>query len=385
MANLDLEIDRKKTDSLKWDFAIEKKKDPNYLPLWVADMDFKLPEEVINPLLERVNHGVFGYTDPKDDYYDAVIYWFKKHYKLDINKNNIIVNPGVVFSICTLIKIITNESDSIIINEPVYYPFKSSIIANKREVVISNLIIKNGKYVIDYDDFEKKIKDNNVKVYILCNPHNPVGRVWDKEELEIIIDICKRNNVFIISDEIHSDFVFEKEFYSIKRFNYDNVSIVTGPTKTFNIPGLKISNTIVFNDDIKKLYLEELDRIGYSQQSALGIVSSIAAYKYGDKWLNEVRKYIYDNILYIESFIKDKLPKIKFIKPEGTYLIWLDFRDYNLKLNELEALIDKSKLWLDSGAIFGKQGAGFQRINVATTRKNINIMLNSLYDVFKSR
>ena len=383
MANFDLEINRKNTNSLKWDFALERGKDPNYLPLWVADMDFKLPDEVINPLIERVQHGIFGYTDPKDDYYNAVSNWFKNHYKVDISKNNIIVNPGVVFSICTLIKVLTNEADSIIINEPVYYPFKASIVSNKRNAIISNLILKNNKYQIDYDDFEKKIINNNVKLYILCNPHNPVGRVWDKEELEKIIDICKRNNVFIISDEIHSDFVYEKEFYSIARFNYKNVAIVTGPTKTFNIPGLKISNTIVFNDELKKSYLEELGKIGYSQQSSLGIVASIAAYSYGEEWLNELKRYIYSNILHIESFIKEKLPKIKFIKPEGTYLIWLDFREYGFDFKKLENLINKANLWLDSGAVFGKVGIGFERINVATTKKNIDIMLNNLYNVFK--
>ena len=383
MVDFDLEIDRRNTDSLKWDFAEERGKDSKYLPLWVADMDFKLPDEVINPLIERIKHGIFGYTDPKADYYDAISNWFEKHYKININKNNIIVNPGVVFSICTLIKVLTNESDSIIINEPVYYPFKSSIIDNKRKAIISNLVLKNNKYVIDYEDFENKIINNNVKLFILCNPHNPVGRVWDKEELEIIISICKSHNVFIISDEIHSDFVYKKEFYSIARFNYKNIAIVTGPTKTFNIPGLKISNAIVFNDDLKKSYLKELDRIGYSQQSSLGIVASINAYKYGDVWLNELKKYIYDNILYIEEFINNKLPKIKFIKPEGTYLIWLNFNEYGLDLKELEELIDKAELWLDSGAIFGKAGIGFERINVATTRKNIDLMLNNLFNVFK--
>lgn len=383
MVNFDLEIKRNNTNSLKWDFYEERGKNKDYLPLWVADMDFKLPDEILNPLIKRINHGIFGYTDPKDDYYKVVANWFERHYRINIKKDNIIVNPSVVFSICTLIKILTKELDSIIINEPVYYPFKSSIIDNNRKAIISNLVLNNNKYQIDYNDFEDKIIKNNVKLYILCNPHNPVGRVWDKEELEKIINICNKHNVFIISDEIHSDFVYNKEFYSIARFDYKNISIVTGPTKTFNIPGLKISNTIVFNDDLKKLYLKELDKIGYSQQSTLGIEATIAAYKYGDEWLNELKKYIYNNIIYIDIFIKEKLPKIHFIKPEGTYLIWLDFNEYNLKLKELEELIDKSKLWLDSGAIFGKAGIGFERINVATTRKNIDIMLNRLYETFK--
>ena len=382
--NFDEIIDRHDTNSLKWDFNIERKRDKDLLPFWVADMDFKLPEIIINPIIERVKHGIFGYSEPKDDYYLAVHNWFLNQYGINIDKSNIIVGPSVVFSICTLIKILTEKNDAIIINEPVYYPFKASIISNNRKCVSSDLILKDGNYIIDFDDFEKKIVDNNVKLYILCNPHNPVGRVWNMDELNNIVRICNKHNVFIISDEIHADFVYNTKFNSIGLFNNKNTVIVSAPTKTFNIPGLKISNTIIYDKKIYNNYLLELDRIGYSQQSVLGLVATTNAYNYGLDWVKEVKEYIYNNILYIDKYLKEKLPKIKLIIPEGTYLIWLDFKAYNLSHKEIDNIINnKAKLWLDSGIIFGKSGSGFERINVATNRDNINKMLEALYNAFK--
>ena len=382
--NFDEIIDRHNTNSLKWDFNIERKRDKDLLPFWVADMDFKLPEIIINPIIERVKHGIFGYSEPKDDYYLAVHNWFLNQYGINIDKSNIIVGPSVVFSICTLIKILTEKNDAIIINEPVYYPFKASIISNNRKCVSADLILKDGNYIIDFDDFEKKIVDNNVKLYILCNPHNPVGRVWNLDELNNIVRICNKHNVFIISDEIHADFVYNTKFNSIGLFNNKNTVIVSAPTKTFNIPGLKISNTIIYDKKIYNNYLLELDRIGYSQQSVLGLVATTNAYNYGLDWVKEVKEYIYNNILYIDKYLKEKLPKIKLIIPEGTYLIWLDFKAYNLSHKEIDNIINnKAKLWLDSGIIFGKSGSGFERINVATNRDNINKMLEALYNAFK--
>ena len=382
--NFDEVINRFNTSSLKWDFNLERGKQKDILPFWVADMDFRLPNEILDPLESKLRQGVFGYTECSSEYFNAVSNWFDKHYNLKITKENIIVSPSVVFSICTLIRILTKEKDSIIINEPVYYPFKESINVNNRKTIISNLIRVNDKYVIDYDDFEKKIIDNNVKLYILCNPHNPVGRVWDKLELEKLIDICKKHNVFIISDEIHADFVYDKNFNSIGLFNYKNSCIVSAPTKTFNIPGLKIANTIIFDKELYSSYKLELDRIGYSQQSYFGIYATIYSYTYGEAWLKELKEYIYDNIIYIDNYLKEKLPKIKLIKPEGTYLIWLDFSNYNLTDKKIDDLIiNKAKLWFDRGLIFGSSGSKYQRINIATSRSLIDKMLESLYNTFK--
>ena len=382
--NFDEVINRFNTSSLKWDFNLERGKQKDILPFWVADMDFRLPNEILDPLESKLRQGVFGYTECSSEYFNAVINWFDRHYNLKITKENIIVSPSVVFSICTLIRILTKEKDSIIINEPVYYPFKESINVNNRKTIISNLIRVNDKYVIDYDDFEKKIIDNNVKLYILCNPHNPVGRVWDKLELEKVIDICRKHNVFIISDEIHADFVYDKTFNSIGLFNYKKSCIVSAPTKTFNIPGLKIANTIIFDKELYSSYKLELDRIGYSQQSYFGIYATIYSYTYGEAWLKELKEYIYDNIIYIDNYLKEKLPKIKLIKPEGTYLIWLDFSNYNLTDKKIDDLIiNKAKLWFDRGLIFGSSGSKYQRINIATSRSLIDKMLESLYNTFK--
>ena len=381
--NFDEIVDRKNTYSLKWDFNKERHHNDDELPMWVADMDFKLPDVIINPLIDKVNEGIFGYSDPKDDLYEAISNWYLRSHETIIDKSSIIINPSVVFSICNLIRILTKENDYIIINEPVYYPFKESIILNNRKAISSNLIIINDKYVVDYDDFEDKIKKYNVKLYILCSPHNPVGRVWDKDELIKLIDICNRNNVRIIADEIHADFCYNKKFTSSLAID-DNVIVVNAPTKTFNYPGFKLSYVIINNKDIYDKYKKELDRVGYSQQSIMGIVATIAAYNNGREWLDEVKDYIWNNILYIKSFIDNKLPKIKFIIPEGTYLIWLDFREYKLKNNELRNLIKKAKLWLDDGVIFGKSGEGFERINVATSRSNIDKMLNSLCEAINS-
>ena len=382
MANFDEVINRRNTNSLKWDFYKERGHSDSELPMWVADMDFKLPDNIINPIIDKVKEGIFGYSDPKDDLFDSIINWQFRHNGLKINKEDIIINPSVVFSICTLINILTNEGDSILINEPVYYPFKSSIIDNNRKAINSNLIMDNNKYVFDFIDFEQKIKDYNVKLFILCNPHNPVGRVWSEEELNKIINICLKNSVYIISDEIHSDFCYHKRFNSALLFN-DKVIVVTAPTKTFNIPGLKISYTIIKDPLIRTKYYKELDKVGYSQQSIIGMVATKAAYNNGDLWLKELKDYIWDNILHIKEYLDKYLPKIKFIIPEGTYLVWLDFNRYNLSASELKELIKKANLWFDDGIIFGRSGSGFERINVATTRYNIDIMLNSLYKVFK--
>lgn len=381
--NFDEIINRKNTNSLKWDFAKERGKKEGVLPFWVADMDFRLPNEILNPLIDKIKEGIFGYSDPKDDYYEALISWYLKHYKINIRKENIIINSSVVSSICSLIRITSKENDAILINEPVYYPFKLSILANKRKAISSDLIIEEEKYKIDFVDFENKIKNNNIKAYILCNPHNPVGRVWDKDELEKIVSICKKYNVFIISDEIHADFCYEKEFISIANFD-TNYAIVSALTKTFNIPGFKIAHTIIPNEIIYNNFKKDLDKIGYSQQSIMGLVASKAAMLYGEEWLSELKDYLWNNILYVDNYLKTYLPKIKLIKPEGTYLIWLDFNEFNLTHKRLSDLIEKANLWLDDGIIFGRSGKGYQRINIATPKVNIDLMLKSLYEVFKN-
>ena len=386
--NFDEIINRYNTNSLKWDYAEKRGKPKDILPLWVADMDFRCPNEVIDTLINKSKHGIFGYSEPLDSYFEALKSWFLKHYDYEVDTNKIVLAPGVVFAISNIIEALTKENDSIMINEPVYYPFKEMIITNNRKLIISELININGKYQIDFNDFEKKIIDNNVKLYILCNPHNPVGRVWSIEELNKIYEICKRNNVFIISDEIHADFVYKGyKFNSIAKLGNDalnNIIIATSPSKTFNVAGLHNANIYIYNDDIRNKYLYEQNKRGYSQSNVMGIVACEACYKYGDEWLNELLEYLENNLKYLRKYLKEKLPFIDLIEPEGTYLIWLDFRKLNLSIKEEKDLIVyKAKLWLDPGQVFGKSGIGFERINIATPQKILKKALDQLYNAIK--
>ena len=279
--NFDLEVNRYNTNSLKYD--IKRGRPDGIFPLWVADTDFKSPDFLIQALIDKANHGIFGYSEPLDSYFKALKGWYQRHYNVSIDTSKIRLTNGVVFSICQLIRSVTNENDAIIINEPVYYPFKASILANNRKVIINELVNKDNKYYIDYNDFEKKIIDNNVKAYILCNPHNPVGRAWTEEELLKLIEICKKHNVFIISDEIHGDFVYNGTFNTILKYLDNGFAICSALSKTFNIPGLQISHTYIVDKEIYNKFLHELDVVGYSQLSIFGLVASEVLFNQGDE------------------------------------------------------------------------------------------------------
>ena len=383
--NFDEIIDRKNTNSLKWDYAKKRGKPEDVLPLWVADMDFRTPIEVINAIKEKAIHGIFGYSEPLDSYFEALNSWTKRHYNYSISSNNIILVPGIVFGIYQSIKALTNEGDSVLISEPVYYPFKESILDTKRNLVVSKLVNNNGHYEFDFNDFENKIIENNVKVYILCNPHNPVGRVWKREELLKIKDITLKHNVIVISDEIHADFIYSNnEFTSYATLGLDSLNnsiICISPSKTFNLAGLHNGNLFIKNNSLKRRVKKSINETGYSQSNIMGIVAAEAAYKYGDKWHKELIKYLENNLSYVRNFIKDKLPKVKLIEPEGTYLIWLDFSKLGLSDSDLnKIIINKAKLWLDEGNIFGEIGEYFERINIACPLSLLKTALNKLYD-----
>ena len=386
--NFDTVIDRHNTNSLKWDYAKRRNKPTDALPLWVADMDFKCPKEVTDALVKKANHAIFGYSEPLDSYYEVLENWFTKHYNWTPTRNKFILVPGVVFGICAVINALTKEGDSIIINQPVYYPFSESIRDNKRKLVVSNLVRDNDKYKIDYEDFEKKIIDNNVKLYILCNPHNPVGRVWTYDELKKISDICLKHNVFVISDEIHADFVYKGyKFTSYATLGSDalnNAVICTAPSKTFNLAGLHNGNIYIENDSIRRRVRFEINKIGYSQSNIMGIVACEASYKYGEAWLKELLEYLEKNIEFVREYLEIKIPKIKLIEPEGTYLIWLDCKELGLddeKLNDL--ILNKAKLWLDEGNIFGEVGKFYERINIACPKATLKEALDRLYNALR--
>lgn len=376
-------INRNNTKSLKYDFAKERNMPEDLLPLWVADMDFQTSPEIIEALNKAVSHGIYGYSEGKEEYFDAVYNWYNDNFNWQVKKEWLIKTPGVVFAIVLAINALTNEGDSVLIQNPVYYPFTEVIIDNNRKLVNNSLVRNGKKYEIDFEDFEKKIKENNVKLFILCSPHNPVGRVWKKWELEKIGDICLKHNVKIVSDEIHSDFVYPENkhiVFSSLDEKYQNITITcTAPTKTFNLAGLQISNIFIPNLEIRKKVLKQLDKVGYSQVNLMGLVACEAAYKYGRQWLNELKEYLLDNLNFLRDYLETNIPQIKLIEPEGTYLIWLDCSALGFEDKELEKfIVEKAKLWLDSGYIFGKEGEGFQRINIACPRETLKKALEQL-------
>lgn len=375
------------TNSIKFDFAIERGYKENILPFWVADMDFKVPDEVIQSLQNSVSHGIFGYTDTKKDYDDVVIDWFKKHFNYSVKSEWLVKSPGIVFAICTAIKAFTNVGESILIQKPVYYPFSLSIIENNRRLINNPLVYKDGKYEIDFIDFENKIVKNDVKLFILCSPHNPVGKVYSKKDLEKICEICLKHDVLIVSDEIHCDFTRPKVTHHLllsinEKFN-NKIVLMTAPSKTFNIAGLQVSNIFIPNEVLREKFAKEIEKTGYSQLNTLGLVAAKSAYEYGEPWLLQLKEYLEDNLSLIRSFLETNLPKIKLVEPDGTFLAWIDFSNLGLtdeKINNL--IVDDANLWLDEGIMFGDEGKNFQRINYACPRNFLEKALENLYKAF---
>ena len=385
--DFDTVIDRKGTRSLKYDFAVRRGKPENVLPLWVADMDFQTSSYITDALEDMVKHGVFGYSESEEHYFEAVQNWMERHYNWHVKESWMTKTPGIVFALAMAVKAYTQENDAVLIQPPVYYPFKEVVEDNHRRLVNNTLVLgDDDTYTIDYEDFEKKIVEENVKLFILCNPHNPVGRVWTKEELERLGDICLKHGVFVVSDEIHADFVFERKhtvFSEVKEAYRDISMICTSPSKTFNIAGLQISNIFISNPEKATAFRRQVAAAGYSQVGLPGLVACEAAYRHGDEWLEGVLAYIKANAEFTRAYLQEHLPRVKMTKLEGTYLVWLDFRDYGLTDKELdEKILNQAGLWLDSGAVFGKCGEGFQRINIACPRKTLQQALDRLIDVF---
>lgn len=385
--DFDTVIDRKGTRSLKYDFAVRRGKPKDVLPLWVADMDFQTSSYITDALEDMVKHGVFGYSESEEHYFEAVQNWMERHYNWHVKESWMTKTPGIVFALAMAVKAYTQENDAVLIQPPVYYPFKEVVEDNHRRLVNNTLVLGgDGTYTIDYEDFEKKIIEENVKLFILCNPHNPVGRVWTREELERLGEICLKHGVFVVSDEIHADFVFERKhtvFSEVKEAYRDISMICTSPSKTFNIAGLQISNIFISNPEKATAFRRQVAAAGYSQVGLPGLVACEAAYRHGDEWLEGVLAYIKANAEFTRAYLQEHLSRVKMTKLEGTYLVWLDFRDYGLTDKELdEKILNQAGLWLDSGAVFGKCGEGFQRINIACPRKTLQQALDRLIDVF---
>lgn len=387
--NFDKIINRKGTNCLKYDFAVERGKPAEVLPLWVADMDFQVSEEITKSLHAAVEHGIYGYTQPKDPYYNAIMNWMKKNHQWETKREWIVKTPGVVFALGAAVKAFTKPGDAVLIQNPVYYPFTNIIRDNDRRVIDNTLVyekkVTEGKsqYSIDYEDFERKIVQENIKLFILCNPHNPVGRVWTREELQYLGEICLRHHVIVVSDEIHNDFVYPGFEHTVfanvdPRFAEFTVTC-TAPSKTFNLAGLQISNIFIPNETLREAFQKEIDKTGYDEPNALGAVACEAAYRGGQEWLDQLRAYLLENLNFLRAYLQEKIPQIHLVEPEGTYLVWLDCSELGISGKELDQfIVEKAGLWLDGGAMFGPSGVDFQRVNIACPRATLELALDKL-------
>lgn len=388
--NLDFDriIDRKNTRCLKYDFAVKRGMPEDVLPLWVADMDFETSSYIEDALTERVKEGIFGYSDVQTPYFEIIRDWMIRHHDWEPQEKWLIKTPGVVFALAMAVKAYTDPGDKVLLQQPVYYPFSEVITDNGREVVSNDLVLTvDGTYKIDFADFEQKIIANGIKLFLLCSPHNPVGRVWTKEELEKIGDICVKHGVTVVSDEIHNDFIWEGThtvFAGIKKEFADISVTCTSPSKTFNLASMLISNIFIPNQILRRKFCKEMDRAGISQLSVLGLVATEAAYAHGDEWYAAMKNYVRDNIAFARAYVEENLPGVRMIDTQGTYLIWLDFRQTGLTVEQLDhKIIYEAGLWLDSGKIFGKTGEGFERINVACPRAVLQEALDRIRGIME--
>ncbi|MCR5717237.1 MAG: pyridoxal phosphate-dependent aminotransferase [Lachnospiraceae bacterium] len=375
--NLDFDtiINRTNTKCLKYDFAEKRGYPKDVLPLWVADMDFRTSSYVEEAIKKAVEHNIYGYTNIRhgDGFFDAVCAWMQQHHDFTPQERWLVHTPGVVFAICMAIRALTNPGDAVLIQQPVYYPFSGAVKSNGRVPVSSDLVRdEQGNYQIDFEDFERVIVAHQVKLFILCNPHNPVGRVWTREELSRIGRICRERGVIVFSDEIHFDFIWNGDhhvFQEVEESFREFTITATSASKTFNLAGLQQANLFIPDETIRRKLIHEVRATGYDEPSLLGIAATQAAYEHGEMWYASVKAYIEQNIDYAVSYVAEHIPGVQLVKPEGTYLIWLGFTKTGVDANELDDLIvNKAKLWLDSGRIFGSTGAGFQRINTACPR-----------------
>ncbi len=382
-SGFDITIDRYGTNSVKYDFAFEKGKPEGLLPMWVADMDFPAPFVVLEDIQNAVAHGIFGYSEPKSDYYKAVSEWFSTYFGYHIEQHEVVKSPGLVYGLAQAIRAFTAPNEAVMIQTPVYYPFYDIIRNNDRTLVTNPLVYNNGKYSIDFEDFEQKITDYGVKLFILCSPHNPVGRVWTRQELKQLNDICVKYNVIVISDEIHCDFVWGEHKHTCFGLLNENAVIATAPSKTFNLAGLQVSNIFVKNEELRRKLQVEIGRSGYHQLNTLGIVACQSAYTKGSAWLKELKAYLSENIKTVQDFLTVRLPKIKLVEPQAMYLLWLDFSEYGLTQAELDRRVTEgAKLWLNGGTMFGEEGKGFQRINIACPKSVLISALERLEKEF---
>lgn len=384
--NFDEIIPRRNTNSYKWDSAT----DADILPMWVADMDFRTAPAIIHALQQRIEHGIFGYTRVPDAYYKAVTGWFEQRHGWKFQKEWIICTSGVVPAVSAIIKALTLPGDKVVVQTPVYNCFFSSIRNNKCEIVSNPLIYRNETFVIDYEDLERKAADPKVKVMLLCNPHNPTGRVWTQDELKLIGEICIRNGVTVVSDEIHCELVFPGYTYTpfaslSEKFLMHSVTCIS-PSKAFNIAGLQIANIISADAEIRTKIDRSININEVCDVNPFGILATLAAYNESEEWLTQLLDYLLQNYLNMKKFCKEHLPDLPITSLEGTYLVWMDCRTLHKSSKTLEhLLIKEARLWLNAGTIYGTEGEGFMRWNIACPRplliKGLKQFRNFVYNL----
>ena len=388
--DFDTPIDRTHTWSIKHDFKKENGKADDILPLWVADMDFRSPDSVVEALKKAVDHGIFGYSRADESYFDALAAWYQKRHHLTLQPEWMTCTPGIVFALSIAVRAFTQEGDAVLIQPPVYHPFSRAILRNKRTLVENPLVLKDGHYEMDLEELEQKVLDEHVKLMILCNPHNPVGRVWTREELTALADICLRHHVYVISDEIHGDFVWQGHeqtpYASISEEACLHSMMCTAPSKTFNLAGMATSNLFIPDPEMRRKFRSELLDVGQENMNRLGLFACRAAYEGGGEWLDQLIGYLAGNLALVRDFCKNRVPQIQLVEPEGTYLAWLDCRELGMTDDELMAFFsNEAKVWLDPGTHSGEQGSGFMRFNLGSSRSVIAQALDQIEAAWKKR
>ncbi|QKF07878.1 pyridoxal phosphate-dependent aminotransferase [Berryella wangjianweii] len=385
--DFDAPTDRTGTDSLKFDRHVERGKRPDLLSLWVADMDFPCPDEAVEALVKRARHGIFGYSEPGSAYYQAVCDWMERHHRWRPDPAWFVHTPGVVSALALIVQAFTHPGDAVLVQQPVYYPFGSSIRNNGRHLVNCPLVYdaEAARYHIDFDAFERAVTQHNVKLFLLCNPHNPGGRAWSADELRRLGTICLRHGVIVASDEIHMDFAYSPcvhvPYASLGDEFAQQAIVCTSGGKTFNLAGLQTSNTIVPNPRLRRTLRAQVARSGYSQPNSLGIVATQACYRHGDEWLAQLKRYLAGNLQLVRDHFANHAPAARVMIPDSTYLVWIDLRAWGRYGADLERLVEEDAgLWLDCGDMFGEDGDGFVRINMATQRAYLQQALQQLTD-----
>ena len=379
MFDFDEIVDRKTPEDIKYE-KIEGIND--LIPMWVADMDFKSPPEVIDSLVRVSQNGVFGYSEADSSYDDALVNWFSKRYGWDVDPKTVLKLPGVVLGVSLAIRSLTKENDSILIFEPLYGPIGRSVRGNGRNLIVSDLVRNGSRYEIDFDDMERKIIDNNVKMFILCNPHNPVGRVWSRDELLKIGDICIKNNVLIVSDEIHADFIYSGyRHIPIASLSEELNKITvtcTSATKTFNIAGIQAANVVIADDTMRRAVDKCSLATGAFGLNIMGIAATRAAYTYGEEWIDELNRYIESNYELVRTRLAGT--KLKVTDVEGTYLIWIDASEVTVG-DPAKFFLDKAHIRFSEGEFFSRNAKGFIRMNIACPRSVVNEALDRMLSI----